>query len=204
MFIILLFLISTTANAQLNVIVPDSFTVSVNDSILNFDDVWYDSLRMEASRNTFLFNIVNIFHNRDKNSEVKIRIPQTLGQNQVIRQAILYYCLLDDENERNKQNLLIYPYFKETEEPWNIACDYKEKSFIFNIDKWIKINIPDRPLPEEIFLYNQIVKEDESDFSFVGSLSKELLSEFSFTHDIPLDKVMSVYQKVALWNSSIK
>ena len=95
-------IVSLPISAQVNIILPDSFQVIINDDLVQFNQTWHDSLKNEAEQNKIHYEIA--FRRSNKNSaETKLRIPQTFSFKQAIRQVIIYYSLLNRDFEREKE-----------------------------------------------------------------------------------------------------
>ena len=110
-FVLYILLISFPLSAQINIILPDSFQVIVNDEVAQLSQAWYDSLKSEAFQNKIQYQIGG-YHSKNRSAVAKLRIPQTFSFNQVIRQVIYYYSLLNSFNDREKEKVLVYPFFQ--------------------------------------------------------------------------------------------
>ena len=134
LFLIFL-IISLPISAQVNIILPDSFQVVINDNLVQLNQTWYDSLKNEVEQNKIHYEIA--FRRSNKNSaETKLRIPQTFSFKQAIRQVIIYYSLLNRDFEREKEKVLIYPYFMDVDETEFVICNYSENTYYFHKKKW--------------------------------------------------------------------
>lgn len=186
---------------QIEIKLPENVQVQVDDLSLHFNEDWFDSLHYEADQNIFLYRIATCLK-RNYKITTKIQLPQTLKINQVIRQVILYYSLLDTEKEKIKENLWIYPLFQDLNNSASIKCSYADNIYNFKIINWETIPVPAEPTPEEKHLYNQILKTKMEQHLNFKSSSKVLFQEFAQISSIPVKKVERVYQKVYLWKNS--
>ena len=124
--------------------------ISVNDSSYTLDFGFLDSLTMLHNQNSFYYHIAGA--HRDENRIYTIlRIPQTLTFKEVLIQILLYYNFLPDDLSRRSEQVNIYPFFDEIEDPAPVICQYKDKGlFKISVSHWFVSPIPPTPSPEEL------------------------------------------------------
>ena len=101
-----LFFIPFSLIAQIEIILPDTFNVIINDKQIQLEQGWYDSLQYEAEHAKIYYQLAG-HHSFNRSAVAKLKIPQTLTFRQVIRQVIFYYSLLNSDIERKNQEVLI-------------------------------------------------------------------------------------------------
>lgn len=187
---------------QLSINLPDNFKVLIDDTPQKFSRNWFDSLQVCAEENIFLYAIDgSVSGNRKKITS--LHLPQTLTTRQIIIQVILYYSLIDNDEERQREKIYIYPYFVSTDDQPYIECEYTDNEFNFLRHRWERIKVPQEPTLEEKVIYNELMEEVlQSTISF-GELNNEDFETFSITHDISLEEVKRIYKKVVLWQSKL-
>jgi len=186
---------------QVEIELPDALNVVVDDLTIQFNENWLDSLQYEADQNIFLYRIAGCKTAKHE-TITKIQLPATLKINQVIRQAIFYYSLLDTEAEKISERLLRFPLFQDTDNSAAIECHYSDNIYNFQIHNWTILPIPEEPTPEEKHLYNQFIQTAMQKTMNFESQQKILFEEFAQESSISAKKVKQVYQKVFLWKNS--
>jgi hypothetical protein len=186
--------------AQFEIKLQNSFQIFVNDSAIQLNQSWFDSLKLEANHGKVYFQLSESNTNK-RVSKIKVKMPQTLKFTQVIRQVILYYNMLNNEGEKEREILLLYPFFTDIEKPEFIKCYYSDYNYYFSVYKWETVPIPSHPTPEEKFIYNQILKSAMKNTLVFGELPEDAFKEVSQIHNIPVKEVHNVYEKVVLWNA---
>lgn len=194
------FFISFSLFAQIEIFLPDTFQVSVNDSQIQLEQSWYDSLQSEAKYAKIYYQLAG-HHSFNRSAVAKLRIPQTLTFKQVIRQVLFYYSLLNSEKDRKNEKVLVYPFFIDVDKPEFIRCKYSDGFYNFHIKKWETIAVPSAPTPEEKFIYNQTLKYAMQNTLMFEEIPEKALKEVSVHHNKSYNEVLHIYKKVALWNS---
>jgi len=185
--------------SQLEVKLPESISIVINDSLVQLEESWMDSLISQAMDPELYYKIVT-FHSETNRVTTKLKIPQILTQKEMIIQVILYYSLLSDEEDREKEFVLVYPYFSQTNKMPDVSCYYYSGgTFYFTINKWETIASLQKPTPEEIFLFNQILKISFDQVQSMDSIPDDIFSRIVKENNISEEKVRSIYQKVVLW-----
>ena len=188
------------AFSQLEVKLPKSISIVINDSLVQFEESWMDKL-ISLSLDPELYYKIVTFHSETNRVTTKLKIPQILTQKEMIIQVILYYSLLTDEEDREKEYVLVYPYFSKTNKIPDVSCYYYSGGiFYFTINKWETIASLQKPTPEEIFLFNQILKISFDQVQSMDSIPDDVFSRIAKENNISEEKVRSIYQKVVLWH----
>lgn len=200
LIITLLFSISFSLCAQINIKLQSHFEVNVNDSIIEFSNLWFDSLITEANNSKIYYQISG-YESSNRISTAKLKIPQTLKLNEIIRQVIFYYSLLESEQEKEKEQVLLFPFFVDITKPEYIKCNYANKTFYFKLREWITQPKPLQPTPEEKYIYNQIMKNAIEKTMVFGEVPENSIKEISLLRKKPFNEINEVYKKVTLWNA---
>ncbi len=199
-YVVIFFCLTYSIFAQFDITIQDSFEVVVNDSSADLNQLWYDSLKSEANQSKIYYQISG-YETSKHASTAKIKIPQTLTLKQIMRQVIFYYSMLSDEKEREKEKLLLYPFFTDISEPEYLNCSYSKNTYYFQLKKWKTIPTPSQPTPEEKFIYNQIMKSAMQNTLDFEELPEGAIKEASLFHNKPINEIYEIYKKVALWNA---
>ena len=198
--IFFLFCLINTTFAQIDITLQDSFKVFINKSEITLNQSWYDSLKSEANLNKLHYQIAG-YKTSSQSSTAKLRIPQILTFNQVIRQVIFYYSLLNTDSEREKEKVMVYPLFIDVEEPEFVSCNYSNNTYYFHINKWETITNPSAPTPEDKFIYNQIMNSVLQDTLMFEEIPENAFEEVSLQQNKSIDEIYKIYKKVVLWNT---
>ncbi len=197
--VLILLLIGTPANGPAQLELPAEITIFVNNEELDADTAFMDSLISEAQNFTIFYNIVAA-HDYYRQTTVKIRLAQTLLKSEVIRQCILCFSLLDDEKEREQTELFVYPFFVSVKDTPAVVCKYKTPGiFIFQFNEWHTLPVTVTPSPEEIEIFNDILKQSLTSIQSLDSLPHEIFAEIAHKRHLKKDYIQKVYRKVMLW-----
>ena len=197
-FVLLLF-IPEFIPAQIEVKLPSRINVTINNSEFEPSETWNDSLIEEAARGHIRYEIVSTYRNLS-NVTTRIRIPQFYTLPEVMRQIIIYYCLLNDESDRQNEILLIYPFFMDIHQRPLIICTYeKENQFNLTISEWQTVPIPQPPIPEHKFLYNQLIEADLTELTSRDTIPDEIYEQVADKNNVSVDQLQRIYQSVKLW-----
>lgn len=199
--IYLLFYFTFFISAQITISVEEDFNVFLNDSSIELSPSWLDSLKHEARHGKIHYQIAG-YKTSKRSISTKLRLPQILTLNQVLRQTILYYSLLETEKEKEKEILFIYPFFSNDSEQEFIRCKYLKSTYYFYVNRWEVLPKPSQPTPEEKFIYNQILKNAMQNTMIFGELSEDIFKEVSILQNKPTSEIHRIYEKVVLWNAS--
>ena len=74
--------------AQIEIILPDTFKVTINEKQTALEKNWVDSLQYEAEQVKIYYQLAG-HHSSNRSSVAKLKIPQTLTFKQVIRQVLI-------------------------------------------------------------------------------------------------------------------
>lgn len=181
---------------------PNGIRISVNDSIYIVHETFRDSLTELYESNRFLYHIAAV-HNTGAWVSTILRLPQTLGKTDVIKQVILYYNFLPDENTRRAEHLKVFPFFMSLKEPAPVVCYYKGNGlFDIKLTSWKKVPIPPPPSPEDREIYNQIMNRMLDGSGTLDEVHDTTLKEVAIRNDMPLYKIRKIYRDVLLWQRS--
>ena len=199
---LILFIISIylPISAQFRISIPDSFGIIINDKKIEFSKPWYDSLKFEAKHNKMHYQLAS-YHSFKYTALAKLRIPQTLSFKQVLRQVIFYYGLLDNERQREKEKVLIYPFFSDTDDHESIRCKFLDNNFYFHLNNWRTVSFPLEPTLEEKFIYNQILENAMQNTLLFAELPKDAIKKVSNDQNMTIEEVHKIYKKIVLWNT---
>lgn len=190
--------------AQINLILPESLRVVVNDELFPVNKTWYDSLRSEAEHNNMHYHLAAYHRLNNRTVISKLKIPQTFFFSKVIRQVIFYYSFLGSNHERQKETVLVYPYFEDIDEPEYIKCNYSDNTFNFQLKYWRRESPPSPPTPEEKFIYNLILENSIQNTSVLEEVPEEALQDVSRDKNKKYDEIYQIYKKCVLWNTQIR
>ena len=199
-FLIFFFFVTSLVFAEIQSSLKNEIKVVVNDSIMEFSRSWYDSLVIESNQNNLCYQISG-YQTSNVSTTAKLKIPQTLKLSQIIRQVIIYYDMLQNENERRKEKLLLYPFFSDISKPEFIKCYYSDNTYYIVVKKWKTIPIPAQLTPEERFIYNEVLQSALQNTLEFGELSEAVFEEVSLNQKKPKDEIHKIYEKVVLWNA---
>jgi len=195
-----LFFIPFSLIAQIEIILPDTFKVTINDKQISLEQSWYDSLQSEAKYAKIYYQLAG-YHSFNRSAVAKLKIPQTLGIKQVLRQVIFYYGLLDNERQREKEKVLIYPFFSDTDDHESIRCKFLDNNFYFHLNNWRTVSFPLEPTLEEKFIYNQILENAMQNTLLFAELPKDAIKKVSNDQNMTIEEVHKIYKKIVLWNT---
>jgi len=203
--ILLLLCIPFYLQAQLQIDLPSEITIFINDSLFTPSLEWNDTLVIEASSGKIRYRISSPHHDTNTDIiETKIKIPQILSLREVVRQVILYYALLNSEEDRHKERIFIYPYFTSIDQKASISCSYRiaGKYYIY-IDHWKTVPIPDKPIPEHKEIFNQIMETSFKGIQLFAEIPPdEVLNEVAKRNNMDPARVIQIYKNVILWQLS--
>jgi hypothetical protein len=199
---VFLVLLCSTLPAQVDIQLPSELQLYVNESEFIPTEAWTDSLIEEAENAYIRYEIVTTFRSLSAVT-TRIRIPQFYTLPEVIRQVVLYYALLNNENERTNETLFIYPFFKNINDPPLIICTYESTGNIeVTVMSWPTVPRPGKPVPEHRFIYNQLIEADLSDLNSRDTIADEVYEKIAGENNISVDELEKIYQSVKLWQLS--
>ena len=188
--------------AQLEVNLPPNVTIFINDTLFTPPLEWNENLIRIARSSKIQYKIV-AFRRDNKNIFTKLKVPQILNLHAVIQQVIIYYSLLNNEEDRENEEIMIYPYFSSVDTLASIRCSYQQNgNFYFEVSSWITIPIPSRPKPEEKEIFNQILDSSFQHVHRFGDISKEIFDKVAQKNKMSSEDVKKIYQNIILWQLS--
>ena len=199
-FLIFFFFLTSCVYAEIQSSLQNEIAVVVNDSIMEFSQAWYDSLIIESNQNNLCYQIAG-YQTSKVSTTAKLKLPQTLKLSQIIRQVIIYYDMLKNENEKRKEKLLLYPFFCDISRSEFIKCYYSDNTYYIIVKKWETVSIPSQPTPEEKFIYNEVLKSALQNTLEFGELSEDVFEAVSLYQKKSINEIHKIYKKVILWNA---
>ena len=185
--------------SQPEVSLPGEINILIDNYVFDPSESWTDSLISEARTGYLRYEIVSTCRGLNQ-IQTKIRVPQFFTFKQVIRQIVLYYGLLNDEDARKCEKLLIYPFFCNIEDTSAAQCIYvKEGWYKFEVNYWNIVDVPNAPGPENKFLYNQLIESSMADFGDRDGISEKILKKIAAENNISVDELQKIYEEVKLW-----
>ena len=170
--------------------------ISVNDSFISVDSVYFSEILKKAKDDKINYTIFGMAFNNHM-ALTKIKIPQTFDLNGVIKQCILYYYLLDNESDRKREYIEIYPYFESTKQkPW-ITVTYKDSSVLsLRFFRWETIPVPAHPSAVEAEIYNQVIDLSYNKSGVFDTVDVKIFQEIAENNDLDISVVKDIYKKV--------
>jgi hypothetical protein len=186
-------------SGQLQVDLPSQINIYINDSLFTPPVAWNDALIDEAQSGKIRYKIAG-FRRDNKWVFTKIKLPQIFKLPQVIRQIILYYSLLNEEEDRELDEILVYPYFSSLNQKEAITCKYRRSGkYYFKVNSWQTIPIPAKPSPEEKEIFNQIMETSFQQVNKFGDIDEKIFKKVASQNGLPANRVKSIYQNIILW-----
>ena len=199
MTLILLILLNSSLVAQPEIVMPTEINLIVNGEPISVTDGWMDTLSNEALSGKFCFKIVSASRH-DKSVTTYIQLPQILAATELYRQLVLYYSLIPEEDEREREYLRVFPYFNAIDGSPNLTCSYESKGkFMIKFNKWEQVPPPSQPSLEEQEVFNQIVQASFNKIQTFGSISDEIFDEIALRNNLSSSRVKEIYQNTILW-----
>ena len=181
---------------------PDNipqFSIYINDKPFTAAKSWIDSVTNDPESAVIRYKITGA-HSDGLSVTTRIRLPQVLSINEVVKQIILYYLMLDDNEARQNEVILIFPYFTEAKDPPSMHVNYQNSNIIhINVREWQTIERPATPSPEERDIYNQIIEDSFNKVQEYEKISDEVFIKIARANNLPPDRVIQIYKNVFLW-----
>ena len=185
--------------SQPEVSLPSEINILIDNYVFDPSEAWTDSLISEARTGYLRYEIISTYRVSHQ-IQTKIRVPQFFTFKQVIRQIVFYYGLLDSEDARKCEKLLIYPFFCNIEDNPAAQCTYvKEGWYKFEVNYWNTVDVPKTPGPENKFLYNQLIESSMTELGDIDGISEKILKKIAAENNISVDKLQKIYEEVKLW-----
>lgn len=188
--------------AQSSIDLPVEIKIDINDSEKFLSIGWIDSLADEALNWSIRYKIVGA-----KRSTYyilsHIQIPQILTFEEVLRQIVIYYALLPNEDEREKEILNIFPYFESTEDKPAIRVHYTSLGeYDIELNYWNRVPAPDPPIPEDKDIFNQVLQLAFNGVQSLGDVPDRVFEEIAKKNDLSVERIRNIYQNTILWQVS--
>ncbi len=191
-FVLLLFL-------QLQLHMPPALQITTNDSTLSFSKEWLAGILSNLPHRQPQYAIVAFYASQNV-CYTKLRIPQTANRTQVIENIILYYLLMQKEEDRCSEILLIYPYFVPvTQHPFVTARYLKGGQIVIHFNQWETVQPPPEPSPKEKQIYNFILQKYFEHSSTMDVIPDSLFQIAARRFSLSTAKIKTIYQNVFLW-----
>ncbi len=191
------------ALAQMEIQLPTEINLTVNQVLLPLSQGWQDSLIDEANSDKIRYKIVGAW-GKDSQVTTLIQVPQILSIDQVYRQVVLYYSLIKDEIEREREFLRIYPYFVSPDSEPSLTCYYRsEGQYYFDVKDWEQVAIPPGPTPEEGHIFNQIIQASFHGVQSFTDVTEEILNKIALQNNLSGKYVEKIYTNTILWQQRL-
>ncbi len=185
--------------SQPEVSLPREINIMIDDYVFDPSETWTDSLISEARAGYLRYEIISTYRGSNQ-IQTKIRVPQFLTFKQVIRQVVFYYGMLDNEDARKCEKLLIYPFFCDIEDTPAARCTYiKEGWHKFEVNYWKTVDVPNTPGPENKFIYNQLIDSAMTELGDRDGISEIIFIKIAAENNISVDDLHKIYEEVKLW-----
>jgi hypothetical protein len=191
--------LSPLLRAQLNISLPEEIRLIVNGSVFNQTPDWMDSLNSDAAAGKIYYNIIGA-NSKESTVITQIQVPQILSLNAVFRQIILYYSLLQDEKNRQMEQLHVYPYFESSNSQPAIICRYTpEGTYHIDVNAWNRVPVPPQPIVENRDIFNQILQVSFEDIQSIGDVSNSVFEKVAAKNHLSVKRIKEIYQNTILW-----
>jgi len=186
---------------------PDKFffqnlTISVNDSLYSMDSSYVGEIIEMAEKSKINYTISGISYN-DQGVCTRLKIPHTFTRDEVVKQCALYFYLLDNDNDRKREYLEIFPFFVPTNQrPWIKVRYFEPGALHIGINHWETIPIPAHPTHIEAEIYNQVIDLSFNQSGVFDTADIKIFKEVAKSNDLDISIVEEIYKKVLLWQKS--
>jgi hypothetical protein len=201
--ILISLILFSTSFAQLKIGPTSAIKIEAINFDFSVDSTWFDSLRYEANNNIFVFELAS---SCKVNNLIltRLRIPQVLTEEQVMRQVILYYAA-HPTNIRKIEQVLVYPFFTAINQPPFLSCELnKNNIYTFVFRKWRTVIVKTEPTDVDFFIYDQIIKLASEKIYKFGSMPEEIITEIANQYHLSFSDVQTIYEYVILWEKSLR
>ena len=203
-FIGILFIVLMSAQilpAQPVVNLPKEVNIKINGTELTLTSGWIDTLVDVAYDGEIYYKIIGAKKSQFYVTTV-LQIPQILNLNDVLRQIVIYYALLQNEKSRETEVLTIYPYFTSLKEEPALKVQYTTAGkYDIDLNRWNPVPVPDQPIPEQKYIFNQIIQASFSGLQSIGDVPDKVFQEIAEKNNMSFEKVRSIYQNTILWQA---
>jgi len=203
-FLLTIILLTSALYSRPILNIPGPISITQNDSSYSPCTEFLDSLVMLHDKNAFYYNIAGVHRDEYKIFTI-LRLPESLYLQDVIKQTILYYNFLPDENIRQEEELHIFPLFKDLNDPPALIARYNGKGkFDFTIYHWMRVPVPSAPSPEEKSLYNEVLNLAFKSSNSLDNIDRDIFANVAAKHRISIEQLTRLYQRILLWQRSPK
>ena len=198
-FFVLIILITTSIKAQTQIVLPTEIKIEVNDSEFPLTSGWIDSLADDAIAGMIHYKIISA-KSAEYYVNTQLQLPQILSLHVVLRQIVIYYALLPDEEMREKEILNIYPFFDSTEGDPALRCLYLgDGDYEIELERWNQVPIPSQPIIEDRDIFNQILQAAFKGVQSLGDVPDKVFEEVATKNNLSVERTKIIYQNTILW-----
>jgi len=185
--------------AQNQIVLPTEIKIKANDSDFQLTSGWIDSLVDDAFSGTIHYKIISA-KSADNYINTQIQLPQILSVHDILRQIVIYYALLPNNEMREKEILNIYPFFESTEGDPALRCLYMDEGeYDVEIERWIQVPVPSQPIIEDRDIFNQILQTAFKGVQSLGDVPDKVFEQVAIKNNISVERTKIIYQNTILW-----
>jgi hypothetical protein len=200
-FIFLVLSIIQILFAQSPIKLPSEISIEINDSERFLSTSWIDTLADDAINWSICYKIVGAKRSTHYILS-NIQIPQILTLDDVLRQIVIYYALLPNEDEREKEILSIFPYFESIEGLPAIRVHYMSHGkYDIELNYWNRVSVPDPPIPEDKYIFNQVLQLAFNGIQSLGDVPDSVFKEVATKNNLSMERIRNIYQNTILWQT---
>jgi len=179
-----------------------SVIVQLNSRIINITNTEREKLLNKVEKADINYTIVGMEF-ETTHSMAKILVPQTFDTTALMEQCLLYFIFLGSEESREKETLMVYPYFEPVESQASVIVTYSGGGrYKIMIKKWETIPMPKSPSSLEAELFNMVLDQSFSSSQNIESIPDEVFDKVARINNIETSVVKEIYQRVLLWQKS--
>lgn len=176
--------------------------ISINDSTFIPDSIFTKEILSKAENGKINYTICGMAFSNHM-ARTRVKIPQTFDQDNVIRQCVLYFYLLNNNEDRNREYLEVYPFFEPlTNRPYVIVRYQNDGILKINFREWDIIQVPSKPTSIEAEIYNQVIELSYHKISVFDTVDVKIFEKVAIKNDLNVSIVINIYKKVLLWQKS--
>ena len=179
-----------------------NLNISINDSVSYPDSAYTKEILIKANDSKINYTISAMAF-RNHIAHTKVRIPQTLVRNDVIKQCVLYFYLLENEVDRKREYLEVYPFFMSLNSRPDVIVRYEgDGNLKIRFRKWENIPVPPKPTSVEAEIYNQVIDLSYNQKGVFETVDVKIFKIVADNNDLDVSVVNNIYRKVLLWQKS--
>jgi len=199
---IILFLNPPECLFQLESKLPDNIVIIENGLEKVIGKNWHAELTSLIDRADYKYQIVAV-RKADNAVVTKIKVPQFLSIEELQKQVILYYSLVEEERIRETETVFIYPYFVSEADTPAIICSFKSPGrYNFSVSQWQQIPFPNEPTLDEKEIFNQILNLGFAETQLFSEISDNIFKTVAQKNKTEVSVIKKIYKKVMLWQLS--